>query len=56
VTDERILELVYEHFGPTAQAKLLRTVWKDSIDIEEPTYELKQFVGSILAQSSAPQK
>lgn len=36
-------EMVFRHFGSDAGHPLLRTVWKDGIDLETPTYSLQCF-------------
>jgi hypothetical protein len=51
-SDDELMRLVNKHFdvlGP-----LSRTVWKDSIDIEEPSFALRQFVKELLATYAAP--
>ena len=51
VDDKTITELVYANFkGDLARGVLLRTVWKDSIDIDEPSYALKKFCVALLAK------
>jgi len=51
--DEVLLKLIYEHFkDDDTRRTLLRTVWKDGIDIDEPSYSLKAFCTALLA---APQ-
>jgi hypothetical protein len=36
-------EMVFKHFGSDVGHPLLRTVWKDGIDLEVPTYALQCF-------------
>lgn len=35
-------------FGRAAMHDLVKTVWKDGIDIEEPSYSIKAFTAMIL--------
>ncbi len=53
LSDDDLLRLVYKHFGrgATNSHHLLRTVWKDSIDIEEPTFALLEFAKELTADA-----
>jgi hypothetical protein len=51
-------ELVFRHFGSDAGHPLLRTEWKDGIDLEVPTYALQCFAEAyareVLASLATP--
>jgi hypothetical protein len=51
-------ELVFRHFGSDAGHPLLRTEWKDGIDLEVPTYALQCFAEAyareVLASVATP--
>lgn len=53
LSDDDLLRLVYKHFGrgATNSHHLLRTIWKDSIDIEEPTFALREFAKELTADA-----
>lgn len=43
-TDEEILTLVRKNFSPPWSSCLIRTVYKDGIDIDYPAHDLKMFL------------
>jgi hypothetical protein len=50
-TDHELLTLVRRHFRKEA-GDMLHTAWKDGIDIQEPSYALRQFVTDLLTAAA----
>jgi hypothetical protein len=50
-TDRELLTLVRRHFRKEA-GDMLHTAWKDGIDIQEPSYALRQFVADLLTAAA----
>jgi hypothetical protein len=47
ISDERLLSAIRSCFGSTRAARLIRTTWKDSLDIDEPSFEIRKFASLI---------
>lgn len=45
--DEALLRLMREHLPKRVHDALTYTVWKDSIDVDYPTIDLKNFAAAV---------
>ena len=51
--DNELLALVNRCFSSSIARRMIHVTWKDGIDIDEPSFELKQFVAELTAHANS---